>query len=99
MTLAESSFSRMLGFKIELGNTDIRKDAFLFGEAQGRVIVSVTKENTDDFESLLKIPFQKLGTVNAGYITIDSENWGDIKEWNENYNDAIGNHFKNYIPE
>jgi phosphoribosylformylglycinamidine synthase len=71
----------------------------LFGEAQGRVVVSVPKENIDDFESLLNIPFQKLGKVTSGEINIDNEDWGNIKDWNEKYNNAIGNHFKNYMPE
>lgn len=99
VTLAESCFSRLLGFKIEQSNADIRKDAFLFGEAQGRVVVSVSKENIDDFESLLNIPFQKLGNITFGEINIDNEDWGNIKNWNEKYNNAIGNHFKNYMPE
>ena len=99
VTLAESCFSKMLGFKIVQENTEIRKDAFLFGEAQGRVVVSVSKDNVDKFESLLNVPFQKLGAVTPGEINIDDEDWGNIKEWNEKYNNAIGNHFKTYMPE
>ena len=99
VTLAESSFPKKLGFKIIPNNKEIRKDAFLFGEAQGRVIVSVSKENIDDFESLLNIPFQKLGIITPGEINVDNEDWGNIKEWNEKYDSAIGNHFKHYIPE
>ncbi len=98
VTLAESSFPKKLGFKIQ-NNTEIRQDSFLFGEAQGRVIVSVSKENINDFESLLNIPFQKLGIITPGEINVDNEDWGNIKEWNEKYNSAIGNHFKHYIPE
>ncbi len=99
VTLAESCFVKMLGFKIVHNTKEIRKDAFLFGEAQGRVVVSVSKENIDDFESSLNIPFQKLGNVTPGQINIDNEDWGNINEWNEKYNKAIGNHFKNYMPE
>ncbi len=99
VTLMESCFSKMLGFKIVQENTDIRKDAFLFGEAQGRVVVSVSKDNVDEFESLLNIPFQKLGSVTPGEINIDDEDWGNIKEWNKKYNNAIGNYFKTYMPE
>lgn len=99
VTLMESCFSKMLGFKIVQENTDIRKDAFLFGEAQGRVVVSVSKDNVDNFEALLDIPFQKLGSVTPGEIHIDDEDWGNIKEWSEKYNNAIGNYFKTYMPE
>ncbi len=99
VTLAESGFNRMLGFDITLANDSIRKDAFLFGEAQGRVIVTIDKEKIETFESFLSIPFQKLGNVTGGNIYIDGEDWGDINEWSKKYNNAIGNYFKNYLPE
>ncbi|MEP6583746.1 MAG: phosphoribosylformylglycinamidine synthase subunit PurL [Ginsengibacter sp.] len=99
VTLAESCFYKMLGFKITYGTNEIRKDAFLFGEAQGRIIVSVSKDKIDDFESLLNVPFKKLGTVTSGQINIDNDDWGHIKEWNEKYSNAIGNHFKKYMAE
>src|SRR4030095_12633138 len=40
-TLCESGCTRELGFSVQTKST-IRKDAFLFGEGQGRVIVTVT---------------------------------------------------------
>ncbi|MDE3253257.1 MAG: phosphoribosylformylglycinamidine synthase subunit PurL, partial [Bacteroidota bacterium] len=43
ITLLESGFFRELGFEVE-AETDIRKDAYWFGEAQGRVVVSCTAE-------------------------------------------------------
>ncbi len=99
VTLSESCFSKMLGFEITTDSTEVRKDAFLFGEAQGRVVVSVLKRNIDEFESLVHIPFQKLGSVTSGEIIVDKEKWGNISQWNKKYNDALGNHFKNYLPE
>ena len=50
-------------------------------------------------KSELTIPFEKLGTVTSGEIIIDNENWGNIDEWKEKYDNAIGNYFKNYLPE
>ena len=50
-------------------------------------------------KSLLEIPFEKLGTVTGGEIIIDNDSWGTIEEWNEKYDNAIGNYFKNYMPE
>ncbi|MGI8583528.1 MAG: phosphoribosylformylglycinamidine synthase subunit PurL, partial [Chitinophagaceae bacterium] len=38
ITLTESSFHRDLGFKVNQHKTAIRKDAYWFGEAQGRVV-------------------------------------------------------------
>ncbi len=99
VTLAESSFNRQLGFEIELTNNHIRKDAFLFGEAQGRVVTTVAKENIEEFESSLKIAFQKIGSVTHGEIYVNKESWGNIKNWKEKFDNAIGNHLKTYLPE
>ncbi|MFN5912591.1 MAG: phosphoribosylformylglycinamidine synthase subunit PurL, partial [Bacteroidota bacterium] len=43
VTLVEMSLPRELGFDIET-DAEIREDAYLFGEGQGRVVVSVTEE-------------------------------------------------------
>ena len=40
VALAESAMAGNLGFAIET-DSEIRKDAFLFGEAQGRIVGSV----------------------------------------------------------
>ena len=99
ITLAESAFNRSLGFNVEQQNSSIRKDAFWFGEAQGRVVVTVKPDNINNFEKLLNIPFEKLGIVTSGEIFIDKNKWGNIKEWIEKYDNAIGNYFKSYLPE
>jgi phosphoribosylformylglycinamidine synthase len=99
VTLAESGFNRLLGFEVKSSYTEIRKDAFWFGEAQGRVVVSIDPSTVSEFESLLDIPFEKLGSVSSGNIIIDDDNWRNIKEWREKYDNAIGNYFKSYMPE
>ncbi|HYK56229.1 MAG TPA: phosphoribosylformylglycinamidine synthase subunit PurL, partial [Flavisolibacter sp.] len=53
VTLCESGFTNELGFTVRTGN-DFRKDAFLFGEAQSRVVVSVAPANFEAFENLVK---------------------------------------------
>ena len=99
VTLAESGFNRLLGFNVSQKNTTARKDAYWFGEAQGRVVVTVKPGRVDDFESALNIPFEKLGTVTSQDIFIDGDSWGSINEWGEKYDNAIGNYFKSYLPE
>src|SRR6476620_11684572 len=42
VTLLESAFVADLGFKVAAAKSDIRRDAYWFGEAQSRVVVSVT---------------------------------------------------------
>jgi phosphoribosylformylglycinamidine synthase II len=99
VTLAESAFTGLLGFNAEQKSAQIRKDAFWFGEAQGRVVVTVKPNEVDVFEKLLTIPYEKLGEVTSGDLKVNGENWGNINEWSEKYDNAIGNYFKNYIPE
>lgn len=89
ITLAESAFSRGLGFNI-VQNNSIRKDAFLFGEAQSRIVISVDKINEAAVEKALgTVGFEKLGIVTEGAVKIDTEDWGTINEWKEKYDTAI----------
>ena len=90
--LAESGFNRSLGFKISQNEKTIRKDAYLFGEAQGRVVVSVTEQQQKDFVNFMRsqnVPYAQLGKVTADTITISDENWGSIHTWKKKYDDAI----------
>lgn len=90
ITLAESAMASGTGFSVET-NTQMRKDAFLFGEAQSRVVVSVKPENVEAFEkSLGTIAFQKLGTVNAnGGFEIDGENFGATSDAKTAYDGVL----------
>lgn len=92
VTLCESGFGKGLGFDIKT-STHIRKDAFLFGEAASRVIVSVEAKMVENFEKLLgKFPFTCLGVVTSGEIIIDGETWGDIDIWKNSYDTSIENY-------
>lgn len=90
VTLLESAMAGGLGFNI---NTDanIRKDAFLFGEGQSRVVVSVKADLHPLFEAEMKnVPFVKIGSINHNQeISIDNESWGFINDWKDVYDTAI----------
>ena len=97
VTLTESGFNRNFGYNIS-SNIDVRKDGFLFGEAQSRVVVSITPANEAALISTLQtmeITFEKLGIVTEGPIFIDSEDWGSITTWKNSYDTAIGELLKN----
>lgn len=87
--LLEAGFVNDLGFDIR-SITSIRKDAFLFGEGQSRVVVSVSAANKGSFEAAVAgIPFQQIGTVTDGRLAIDGEDWGSIASWKDEYDTAI----------
>ena len=90
VTLVESSMHGNMGFEIATDNS-MRKDAYLFGEAQSRVVVSVRSEQQQAFEAALGgQPFTKLGQVKGnGHLYIDGSDWGHIKDWKKAYDTAI----------
>ncbi|MEO6851526.1 MAG: phosphoribosylformylglycinamidine synthase subunit PurL [Mucilaginibacter sp.] len=82
IALTESAMPNGFGFEIASDN-DIRKDAFLFGEAQGRVVVSVSPEEQERFIELMatsEVDFSLLGSVSDGYLHIDEESFGHITD-------------------
>ncbi len=92
VTLCESGFHNELGFSV-ISNNTLRKDAWLFGEGQSRVLVSVALDKVKQVELLLKdFPFEKLGVVTSGELVIDGDFWGSIDWWQEKYDTAIENH-------
>ena len=73
----------LVGFDI-LTCREIRLDAFLFGEEDGRFIVSLPERNDDFF--LLKMDEARinccfLGHVTKGRVLVDDMDYGDIKSW------------------
>lgn len=82
ITLVESALPNGLGFDIATDST-IRKDAFLFGEAQGRVVVSIAPDDQERFVELMatsEIEFSLLGTVTDGYMHVDEQLFGHITD-------------------
>lgn len=93
VTLAEMSFPRGLGFDI-VTDSEIREDAFLFGEAQSRVIVTVGEEQEDEFIEFMAqsgVNFTLLGHVTKGKFVVDDEHFGFCDEAKDIYLNALGN--------
>lgn len=79
-TLLRAGMPSGFGFDIT-PDAEIRKDAFLFGESMGRIVVGVVPTKVDDFVdfmSSLKVPFFALGHVTKGEVRIDDESYGYI---------------------
>ncbi|MCG3164519.1 MAG: Phosphoribosylformylglycinamidine synthase subunit PurL [Bacteroidia bacterium] len=97
ITLLESAMPNNLGFKVDT-DSDFRKDAFLFGEAQSRVVVSVKPENQEKLVELLSASgteFTLLGEVTKeNNLVVDEENFGSVAELKNTYDNAIGNIMK-----
>jgi phosphoribosylformylglycinamidine synthase II len=70
VALAKAAIGGKLGFTVLLKNlrgTAVTSDAQLFGESQGRIVVTVSKKDALAFEKVMKgIPLSLVGTVAKG---------------------------------
>jgi phosphoribosylformylglycinamidine synthase len=92
ITLVEMSMPRELGFDI-VTDSEIREDAFLFGEGQGRVAITVSEEQEENFIEFMMdsgVSFTLLGHVTKGKLMVDDEHFGFINEAKDLYNNALG---------
>ena len=86
-----------LGFDI-VTDSEVREDAFLFGEGQGRAIVTVNEDQEDAFiEHMMAsdTKFTLLGHVTKGKMMIDDEHFGFIEQAKEVYDNALGKSLEN----
>lgn len=91
VTLVESGIPKGLGFDIST-DEDFRKDAFLFGEAQGRVVVTVTKQKEDSFIDFMmeqNVEFSYIGDVKGKEMIVDGESFGTTEEAATTYNTSL----------
>ena len=96
VALAESSIHSGKGFDISTDES-IRTDAFLFGEGQSRVVVTVRPGDEDNFlhEMMERdVDFSFLGTVMGDEMTIDEEEFMKVEEARRLYETSLENLLK-----
>jgi phosphoribosylformylglycinamidine synthase subunit PurL len=93
VTLMESAMNSHLGFRIQSDNA-FRKDAWLFGEGQSRVVLTVNPSQRELLENHFGthgLNYQHIGEVKGGNALIDGEDFGSIEQLKSLYDNAIGN--------
>ncbi|HSH51711.1 MAG TPA: phosphoribosylformylglycinamidine synthase subunit PurL, partial [Bacteroidales bacterium] len=91
VTLVESAMVKGFGFDVT-ADGEVRKDAFLFGESQSRVVVSVSPTNEDHFIDFMieqKVPFSALGHVTKSEFRIDDNSYGFVYDIKKMYDNAL----------
>ncbi|MFZ5940532.1 MAG: phosphoribosylformylglycinamidine synthase subunit PurL [Bacteroidota bacterium] len=91
ITLVECAIPGSLGFDIT-SPAEIRTDAFLFGEAQSRVVVSVSPESEAAFLDFMMeqgIHFSTLGHVTKEELRIDDSSFGFISDYARDFENAL----------
>jgi phosphoribosylformylglycinamidine synthase len=72
-------------------------DAFLFGEAQGRIIITVPTEDEDDFVEVMeesKVNFCILGEVKGKEMLVDDESFGTVEDTRKIYENVLPDYMK-----
>lgn len=92
VSLVECAIPRNLGFDITT-DAEIRSDAYLFGEAQGRVVVSVSPSRETQFiDHMMEsgVPFTTIGHVTKSEVRVDDVSFGFISDMKQEYNNKLG---------
>ena len=90
-TLVEMGLSGKAGFDITTPD-EFRTDAYLFGEGQSRVVVTVSEDEEDKLTKFLDkadLPYRKLGEVIGENVHINGEEYGEIRSWGEVYEQTL----------
>jgi phosphoribosylformylglycinamidine synthase len=93
IALLESAMPESFGFDIT-SDAEIRTDAFLFGESQSRVVVSVSAVREAafiDFVSRCNVPISTLGHVTKSEIRVDDTSFGFISDFKKLYDTSLEN--------
>ena len=91
VALIESTFPKKLGFDVQ-SDANFRQDAFWFGEAQSRVLVSVSPKDKSAFESFLKeqsVAFSQLGSVKGSDFVADGQVVSSVEKASGSYFTAL----------
>ena len=92
VSLVESAMPKQLGFEISKNN-DLRTDAYLFGETQGRIVISIKAANKTAFETLMKekgVKVDEIGKVTSSTISIAGNDFGSIGAYTLIYENKLG---------
>ncbi len=91
VSLLEMAMPNQLGFDL-VTDDEIRLDAFLFGEGQGRIVVSCQENQQDRLLDVIEefdVPIVLLGHVTKGKIMVDNTHFGFCEEWRNTFDNAL----------
>lgn len=93
IALTKMGLENELGFDI-VTDSEVREDAFLFGEGQARALVTVNEDQEDDFIEFMMeagTQFTLLGHVTKGKTVVDDVHFGFMNEAKDLYENAFEN--------
>jgi phosphoribosylformylglycinamidine synthase len=90
--LLECALPGRLGFDV-VADLDVRRDAYWFGEAQGRAVLSVDpleEEMLLRFLGTSALPWCKLGVVTSGSVVVDGQPYKAVEHYAGLFDNSIG---------
>ncbi len=87
----ESAMAGKLGFDV-CTLSGMRNDAWLFGESQSRVLVSVSADKKAAFETAMQqagVSAMHIGTVQTAGVVVNGNSWGEVSDFATPYNTVI----------
>lgn len=97
VSLMESCLAGNIGCRVSLPE-GLRKDFYLFGESQGRVVVSYHADHEDSMVVAANnagVPFFKLGETGGSQMVISGEVFGSLSTFKELYQSGVSKHLSN----
>ncbi|NQY12223.1 MAG: phosphoribosylformylglycinamidine synthase subunit PurL [Flavobacteriales bacterium] len=82
ITLLEMAMVNGFGFDI-ITSSEVREDAFMFGESPSRVVVSISRDKEDLFLEIMeerRLSILLLGHVTQGKICVDEDQWAMVED-------------------
>jgi phosphoribosylformylglycinamidine synthase len=95
--LLESAMVHNLGFDIET-DANFRKDAYLFGESQSRILIAISPDREDELINQMNahnVSFTRLGEVTGDRVIIDEVDFGAVQEWKTLHEDTLSQKLDN----
>ncbi len=97
VSLTESAMCSGIGYQIEIP-FEFRNDIFLFGESQGRVIITCKPSNKTEliaFFNSLGIENRFIGTCVGENIQINQSDYGTVQSYKDMYNTVLNHKMQN----
>lgn len=91
VAMLESAFVRGIGFSLHT-HSAMRTDAFLYGEAGGRVVISVSPEQEAEFLKIaanFSIETALLGETIGDRLMIDNKDLGPVSAYHKSYAEGL----------
>lgn len=91
IALLESAMAGSMGFDIQSNHSE-RADAWLFGESQGRAVVTVNPADMEEITRMLQatgIHWAHIGSTGGSRIYINNEDFGSLESYKDLYDHSI----------